>query len=47
LDHQIGLIDGRQSKMPGIDTGNDLAGFDQPRRFAQDLAVMRAALAGQ
>src|SRR6267154_1814191 len=37
FDRPIGLIDGRQGKMPGIDTGNDLAGFDQPRRFAQNL----------
>jgi hypothetical protein len=41
----IGFANGRQLEMPGIDPCRDLAGFDQPCRFAQDVAVMRAALA--
>jgi hypothetical protein len=33
--------------LPRIEARKDLAGFDEPRRFAQDVAVMRAAFGGQ
>jgi len=44
FERAIRLANARQREMSGIDTGRELAGLDQPGRFAQDVAVMRAAL---
>jgi len=47
LNGLVGLVHPRQGEMPGIDARSDLALYRQTCRLAQDLAVMRAAFAGQ
>ena len=42
FERAIRLANRRQREMSGIDAGRELASLDQPGRFAQDVAVMRA-----
>jgi hypothetical protein len=43
----VGTLDGSEGEATPVNQWNEIAGFDEPRRLREDVAMVNAALAGQ